>query len=283
MGTLGMLRSRGRLLCPRSPSDAVQRLPCRSGSELRGVGAGQAPALPGMPSREMTAASIRDALGSGRRAVAVEMTRTARRMPDLRMEKVVSHRYGFVWLANPRVASRSIMAALLKIDPTAVIVRHATIAELYQVAPATRDYLSFAFVRHPYQRVRSCHASKVLGVRSRMILQPYYGLRAGMTFDEFCAWLASPWGSDTFADRHWLSQTVLLREKPGAPLPDFIGRYEHLEADFLSLARLLSMPNPALPYRNRTAASMLSALSSRSRALLAERYAADFALAGYEP
>ena len=38
--------------------------------------------------------------------------RTAMRRTDLRAEKIVSNRYRFVWLCNPKVASRSMIDAL---------------------------------------------------------------------------------------------------------------------------------------------------------------------------
>ena len=97
----------------------------------------------------IAAAAIRAAHGVGHHQAAASMARTAKRRPDLRAPKVVSHRYGFVWIANPKVASTSILATLLQADPTADVVRHATLAEVYAAMPETRDYLSFAFVRHP--------------------------------------------------------------------------------------------------------------------------------------
>ena len=44
---------------------------------------------------------------------------TGLRTPDLRAEKIVSHRHGFLWICNPKVASRSIIQALLSADPGA--------------------------------------------------------------------------------------------------------------------------------------------------------------------
>ena len=226
-------------------------------------------------------AAIRDARAAGHRRTAAGMARTAKRTPDLRAEKVVSHRYGFVWIANPKVASNSILEALLGADPTARAVRYVTLAELYAAMPETRDYVSFAFVRHPYARTRSCHASK-LHARTPAIARRYHGLRPGLGIDDFCAWLATPWGSDAFADRHWLSQSVLLRENACSPLPDFIGRCESLDADLRAVADRLRMPTPGLARRNRSPAWRIPGPNAHSRMLLAQRYAEDFALGGYD-
>ena len=58
------------------------------------------------------------------------MIATARRRPDRRAEKVVSSRYRFLWICNPKVASRSILEALRIADPGAELVTGATLGEL---------------------------------------------------------------------------------------------------------------------------------------------------------
>ena len=225
------------------------------------------------------AAEIAAALAAGDHAAALSMARTAARAPDLQAEKIVSRRYRFVWLANPKAASRSLIRALRDADPDAALVREATLAEVHAAFPEARGYFSFAFVRHPLERVLSCHGDKVLG-DGIIDLAAFAGLERGMDLEAFCAWLETPWGSDAFADRHWLSQDILLRESPDAPLPDFLGRFERLEEDFASVAAGLGLPCRPLPHRNR-GMSVAAAPSERAAAALARRYARDFALFGY--
>ena len=229
--------------------------------------------------RSAAAAAIAAALAVGDRRAALSMARTAARAPDRQAEKIVSRRYRFVWIANPKVASRSLIRALRTADPEAALVREATLAEVHAAFPEAREYFSFAFVRHPVERALTCHADKVGGA-GNVAVGAFHGLSAGMDLDAFCAWLATPWGSDAFADRHWLSQDILLREAPDAPLPDFLGRFEHLAEDFAAVTAGLGMPSPPLPHLNRGPGAAGPA-SPDALAALARRYARDFALFGY--
>lgn len=277
------------------------------------------------------------ALARGGFADALRMARTARLSPDLGTEKIVSSKYRFLCICIPKVASRSLMAALRNADPEAEVFYKMRIGEVYAVRPEAREYFSFAFVRHPFTRAFSlywellCSAAvyaagyhryrgrwntfffdPVAGRRvrlrppladlalpahkerkRRMLFAKFYGLDRTNGFDDFCEWLATPWGSDTVADRHFLSQHMQIRLN-GDRLPDFVGRFEQLDADIERIARRIGMPTPALPMLNTMAGwqstpdelaaarSAISAcLNDRNRKLLASRYAGDFALGGY--
>ena len=229
--------------------------------------------------RRAAAGEIAAALSAGARGAALAMARNAARVPDLRAEKIVSRRYGFVWLANPKAASRSLIRALATTDPGAVLVREATLAEVYAAFPEARGYFSFAFVRDPVERALSCHGDKARGV-GNVELGAFAGLEPGMDLDAFCAWLETPWGSDAFADRHWLSQDALLREAPDARLPDFIGRFERLDDDVEAVTTGLRMPRTGLAHLNRST-GVQSTPSAEALAALGRRYARDIAVFGY--
>ncbi len=248
------------------------------------------------------------------------ITATARRRPDTNTEKVISRNYRFMWICNTKVASRSIIRYLLKADPEAELIKEKSISEIYAIYPETRNFYSFAFIRHPYSRAFSFYTEKILkGIKAYDdTLRIFYGLQKEMSFEEVCQWLVTPYGSDAFADRHWLSQHIQLDLGEGR-LPDFIGRHENLEADLKTVAERLGLtvdPSVALPNQNTLAevrARMLFAESSiglchlntlakndptpaeleaikgwiapylneRNRALLRTRYADDFKLCGY--
>ena len=229
--------------------------------------------------RRTAAGEIAAALSAGARGAALAMARNAARVPDLRAEKIVSRRYGFVWLANPKAASRSLIRALATTDPGAVLVREATLAEVYAAFPEARGYFSFAFVRDPVERALSCHGDKARGA-GNVELGAFAGLEPGMDLDAFCAWLETPWGSDAFADRHWLSQDALLREAPDAPLPDFLGRFERLDDDVEAVTTGLSMPRTGLAHLNR-GTGVRPTPSAEALAALGRRYARDIAVFGY--
>ena len=102
-----------------------------------------------------------------------------------------------------------------------------------------------------------------------------------MGFDAFCRWLETPFGSDAFADRHWLSQHRQLRDGDGR-LPEFLGRHERLDADWRALCERLGLPLRALPRLNpRPAGCEAAPPDAGTAALLRRRYAEDFRIGGY--
>ena len=234
------------------------------------------------------AAALTDAVKAGDYGTALALVTTAGRRADLRAEKMVSRRYRFLWICNPKVASRSIIAALRAADPDARLIRGRTLDEVLARHPEARDYFSFAFVRHPRDRTLSCHADKHGLARHdraarRWFVEPYHGLRVGMSFGEFCRWLATPCGSDAFADRHWLSQHRQIRTAEGR-LPDFLGHWESLDADWRAIAERLGMPCHDLPRLNvrPERPSAEEPPDAAATALLRQRYAGDFRVGGYD-
>ena len=252
--------------------------------------------------RDVAAALARGALGKTK-----QMVRAVNQSPDLEAEKVVSHQYRCLWLCNPKVASRAIKTTLLGADPAAEV-HDASVSDLYARRPEARSYYSFAFVRHPFTRALSFHAELhaahlictgeqrlIKEAKRRDLLGRFHRLAETSDFDDYCRWLGTPWGSDAFADRHFLSQHVQIRLHNGR-LPDFVGRFEDLDADFRRVAARLGMAAPKLPVVNTLAgwhatpealAAARSAaearLTERNKALLRARYAEDFALGGYPP
>ena len=207
--------------------------------------------------------------------------------PDLRAEKIVSRRYGFLWICNPKVASRSIISALRSADPDAELIQERTLSQVAAARPDVRRYVSFAFVRHPYARTFSCYADKLIRARSqaaarRHFTERFHGLRRTMSFVEFCRWLNTACGSDAFANRHWLSQHLQIRG-PDGRLPDFIGSYERLDADWERVCRRVGLPHCRLPGLNRSPADMAAAsqVNEEAAGLLRRRYAEDLRVLGY--
>ena len=285
------------------------------------------------------AGKIAGALMRGRFRDVVRMARTTAQKPGLRMEKIVSAKYRYLWICVPKAASRSLIAALLDADPDAEIFRGMTLREIYAMRPEAKDYTSFAFVRHPVDRAFSFYWAVFFAHRiyaetyhlysqqkdrgffdaaagrnifltsspsdaadprwkeelRRNFFRKYHGLDETSSFDDFCLWLNTPFGSDAFADEHFCSQRVLL-DLGGGRRPDFVGRVENLDADLNRVAAHLGMPAPVL-LRMNTRAGWLSTpetlkaareahepyLTERNRELLRKRYAGDFALGGYSP
>ena len=237
------------------------------------------------------ALDVLGALSNGEIEQALSMTTTAKRTPDLRAEKIVSRKYGYVWLCIPKVASRSIKTLLCEIDPDAEVIYGKSISDVHAAHPEAGGYFSFAFVRDPYRRAFSFYADKYLrpeDYKRRTFIDPYHGASPAFSFDDLCWWLTTPYGSDAFADRHWLSQSTQVVLDDGR-WPDFIGRYENLDADFRTVCQRLDMPAHTLPRLNTMAGCEPTEeelqsvarvpdthLTARNKALLRERYAEDF-------
>ena len=244
-------------------------------------------AASGEPARRDLGALLEAALAEGDAATALKLAATAARRPDRRAEKILSHRYRFVWICNPKAASRSLIAALRAADPGAVLVRDRTLEQIHARHPEAGSYLSFAFLRHPAARTRSFYADKHARARRnrtdrRWFIEPYHGVRPGMTFAELCRWLDTPCGADAFADRHWLSQWRQISDASGR-LPDFVGRFESIDADWRAIGARLGLPPTPLPRRNAGDPGLLreSGPDPETDALLRRRYARDYEIGGY--
>lgn len=245
-------------------------------------------------------------LKRGHVATALGIARLAARAPDLGAEKIVSRHYRYVWLCNPKVASRSIMAALRSVTPDAEVFNGLSAARLFALRPEARHYYRFAFVRHPFTRALSLHAElhrfdrhhqgdqrRIKRDKGRALFERFHGLSDTVAFKDYCRWLATPYASDQVADRHFLSQHLQLVGDDGQP-PDFIGRFENLATDFNQVVHQLGLPQTALPLKNTMAGwaaspAALDAARSTSRnhltpankALLAVRYAQDLLFGDY--
>ena len=175
--------------------------------------------------------------------------------PDLRTPKLVSHQYRFVWVQVPGVASASILASITEADPL-VESTEDSMDELYSSRPELHDYFSFAFIEHPRTRILPCYNDKIAGAatnefKRETYVWPYHGLHPRMNFDAFCEWLTTPYGSDTFSERHWLSQIRQI-ELPNGELPDFVGRFENLDEDWDYVASVTGLPHCLTYARNPT-------------------------------
>ena len=162
---------------------------------------------------------------------------------DTRVVRVISDKHKFVWFGVPRVASCSISETLLMLDPGATVVREVpTDIFCARYSREVGDYFTFGFARQPLDRLWACWQERVRrGGR--------HGLSKDMDFLSFCEWIVSPWGSDAFADRHWLSQYHFLTGPDGRPL-DFIGRLETIDDDWRHISECVGLLHLDLPHHH---------------------------------
>ena len=256
----------------------------------------------------------RDLVGAARRGGIAGARRVVRSLtrPPNRDDMLVSRKYGCVWRMTPKVASKSIQAAMLGADPECEILKTGA-AEFRARLPEARDWFSFAFIRHPFSRAlsfwwdihfahehyteRTTPPAELEWLKRRRahLFEYCHGLAETRDFDAYCRWLHTPYGADSCANRHILSLGLQIRDAEGR-LPDFVGRLEDFAADWGQVAARTGIPVREPPLLHslagwrapreeveaaRTARAAL--LTERNKALLAERYAGDLDLGGYSP
>lgn len=120
------------------------------------------------------------------------------------------------------------------------------------------DYLRFACIRDPYERLVSAFSDKVLGRAPHameFLASCPDGLEVEDLFDRFISYVASV--EDPQRDRHWRSQFELLGR--GVVRYQHLLSFEHLASDWESL-RALIPDLPAMPASSRSAGGLVDRL-----------------------
>lgn len=217
---------------------------------------------------------------------AVTVMRAARRLAgDTRLRphadtatvKYVSHKLRYVAAPIPKCGTKSLKHTFVGSQSVSGdgTEHRCTFEDLLETHPETGGYFRFSFVRNPWDRVVSCYRDKIVNshtVGKITILSRYPGLAPKMPFEEFVAWLAGPEGQDDFADRHWLSQSVILGKHC-----DYVGRIETYADDLKKIADRLGLDHIETRHANVTSreSSYRHFYTDKTRALVADRYALD--------
>jgi chondroitin 4-sulfotransferase 11 len=207
------------------------------------------------------------------------------RKADLAFASIVSDKHQFAFCGVPKVATKSIRAALLRTPEIAAFAVDRNAAALAAEDSPYRFYHRFSFVRNPWSRVVSCYCQKIMiqpetVVGQLSIIAKHPGLFPGLPFDDFVDWLCSEEGSDQCADRHWMSQHIVLADGDGSIVCDFVSRLENLEVDFKTVCEELRLPPIKLPHGNRSRYyqglhSYRELYNERTRKLIGRRYERD--------
>ena len=133
-------------------------------------------------------------------------------------------------------------------------------------------YLKFAIVRHPYDRLVSEYRYRAGAQRRRGI--PVLG------FDDF---LGLQFNED-YSDRarHMVPQVRFVMDQTGACIVDHVLRFETLARDIAPLFKRIFGTALALPHRNRSPVGPPHDLKAAQKALIYDRYRADFRAFGYD-
>lgn len=167
--------------------------------------------------------------------------------------------------------------------------KHCFASEFRRMCPAEQwdAAFKFAFVRNPWDRLVSWWSMMnayrdAFRQGARMNRFFTYVFENSVTFEDFIlnchADIADPDGRKCILR----NQLDYLTDSDGQVLVDFVGKFEHLAADFRTVTRELGLPDTELEHRNRTAhAPYTDYYSDRTRALVEQAYQRDITQFGY--
>ena len=137
---------------------------------------------------------------------------------------MISPRYKFIYLRNPKVANSNFCKSILKLDDTSYYIT----IDKNEFGTLYKDYFVFSFVRNPWQRIYSAYKNKIC-FPQKVIMIGYYisysGLYHKMPFSEYIDFLFTDEGKDDYTDNHWVSQSELLSYKDKL-ICNYVGKLE---------------------------------------------------------
>ena len=173
------------------------------------------------------------------------------------INSIISHKHKYIYLYIPKVACTTIRELLarhegIKYVPNWTMYGNRVATTKfnyikYKGGNKYKDYFKFSFVRNPWDRLVSCYADKVVGVRDRPnsfwvrngnfkpFIHRYKRPFSKMSFDTFANLvIITP---DKNSDGHFRSQYTFFENIN----LDFIGRFENLNADLDNVKRQLGI------------------------------------------
>jgi len=215
--------------------------------------------------------------------------------------KIVIEIYKLIYFPIAKVACSSIkttIAEILNLEipsneeyPIQVHNVEFPTAKCDQLSTIYKDYLKFAFVRNPWDRLVSCYINKMtkpINFENTYFKQGIYidfiryGIfKAGMNFKEFVKEVCKI--PDEISDEHFRSQYTFITDENETLIVDFIGKFENLQEDFNKISGKIGLKNIELPKLMSTKHKHYTEYyDEETKKLVAERYKKDIEMFGYE-
>tara|TARA_Y100000034_G_scaffold105774_1_gene133394 strand:+ start:836 stop:1396 length:561 start_codon:yes stop_codon:yes gene_type:complete len=180
----------------------------------------------------------------------------------------INHEYRHVFIHTPACAGTS-MERMEWVGGSG----HATAIRLLAEAPA--DYVSWGFVRNPYDRLVSVYHKAAQHVKK----WPGSPQCEGVTFSTFVRSLQRRW----IVTPHTLPMTTFLCDVDNACHLDYTGRFETVDKDIKVIADRLGAPHTQLPHLNPTQHDAWQEYySPELYEIVGELYSDDFDVFGYK-
>lgn len=156
--------------------------------------------------------------------------------------------------------------------------------------PAYEEYLKFAFVRNPWDRLFSCYKSKVLQDPAEYVrgftdgvldglLECSDRFHAGMSFADFVYTVMEI--DDRYADEHFRSQYLTIYDREGRLLVNYLGYFEELNRDWQYIADWIGQGNQLPRLMKSRSGSYLDHYTPELVEMVGRRFEADVELFGY--
>jgi hypothetical protein len=185
----------------------------------------------------------------------------------------ISHERKFLWYRVAKVGTRTILSHL-KESGVCLDVEHAS--WIHYPVNSVGDYVKFAFVRNPWDRLASCWRDKIINNNSLQI----DGIeRAELSnFDKFVNYVSGL--NIDECDRHLRSQSALI----DLNMVDYLGRMETFEDDAAFIFRKLGLPERQIDRKNVTATrkNYREYYSDQLAEQVAQVYRKDIQIFGYQ-
>lgn len=213
----------------------------------------------------------------------------------------VSPRYRFLYVANPKVASTTILRTLQVAELSGTENKSTVDPHDRDASPLLKlsdpqldahdvcrlgNWFRFTYVRNPFTRIISAYLDKVEGdtwERNRLVPQLGLDPNSRISFLDFLVKVRSQ--RDDWRDIHWCTQSRLIQLNNISY--DFIGRFESFPVSFPLLLRRLKIDVKLFATddrgRHRTGAGerLAKFLTPRAVSLIREIYEMDFSRFSY--